>query len=259
MTDRFPASHADHDPLLVAAFAAGDLAPADLERAVLLAYTCSECALLEADLRAIATATAALPKALRTRDFSLSARDAARLRRRGWRGLVGTLAGPRSAALKPLATGLTTLGIAGLLLAALPAMQLGGSAAPPPGPAAPAAAPSGAGTGSDTNGFAPAASAAPTRLRAYGAESEPPRDSVPVSRPVGSPVAVEQDRGDAGPGVAGGEPSAQPEPAAPPVVPAPTAPVVRGPSPLAVLSAAFLVLGLALFVIRWTARRLSDG
>jgi hypothetical protein len=254
MTDRFPAFHADHDPLLVAAFAAGDLAPADLERAKDLAATCAECALLEADLRAIATATAALPKALRTRDFSLSAEDAARLRRRSWRRLVGVLAGPRSTALKPLATGLTTLGIAGLLLAALPAIQLGGSTAAPTGPAAPVAAPSGADTGSDTSGLAPIATTAPTRLRAYGAASQRPRDSVPV--PAGSPVAVEQDRGDAA-GMPGGGPSAQPEPAAP-VVAEPAA-VVRGPSPLAVLSAAFLVLGLALFGIRWTARRLSDG
>jgi hypothetical protein len=253
MTDRFPASHADHDPLLVAAFAAGDLGLADRERVELLASACTECALLEADLRAIATATAALPKPVRQRDFSLSAEDAVRLRRRRWRGLVGALAGPRSAALKPLATGLTTLGIAGLLLAALPAIQLGGSAGAPTGPAAPAAAPSGAETGSDTNGFAPAASAAPTRLRAYGAASEPPRDSVPV--PAGSPVAVEQDRGDTA-GVPGGGPSAQPEPAAP-VPPEPAAPVVRAPSALTVLSAAFLVLGLALFGVRWTARRIN--
>lgn len=257
MTDRFPASHADHDPLLVAAFAGGDLGPADRGQAELLASTCADCALLEADLRAIATATAALPKPLRQRDFSLSVEDAARLRKRGWRGLVGVLAGPRTAALMPLATGLTTLGIAGLLLAALPAIQLGGSAAAPTGPAAPAAAPSGADTGSDTNGLAPVATSGPTRIGAYGAASEPPRDGVPVSRPVESPVAVEQDRGDAV-GVPGGGPSAQPEPAAP-VVPGPTAPVVRGPSPLTVLSAAFLVLGIALFGLRWTARRLSDA
>lgn len=249
MTDRFPASHADHDPLLVAASVAGDLGRADREQAELLASTCADCALLEADLRAIATATAALPKPLRQRDFSLSAEDAARLRKRGWRGLVGVLAGPRSAGLKPLATGLTTLGIAGLLLAALPAIQLGGSAAAPTGPAAPAAAPSGAETGSDM-GFVPAATTAPPRLGGYAAESEPPRDSAPVSRPVASPVAVEQDDGDAGPVVPDEAPSGQPEPAAP---------VVRASSPLAALSGAFLVLGLALFGLRWTARRLSDA
>ena len=253
MTDRFPASHTDHDPLLIAALAAGDLGPADREQAELRASSCRECALLEADVRAIATATAALPKPARRRDFSLSAEDAARLRRRGWRGLVGALAGPRSAALKPLATGLTTLGIAGLLLAALPAIQLGGSAARPTGPtgpAAPAAAASGGDLGSDTSGFGPADTTAPSRLRGLTAESAPPRDSVPVSRPAASPFAAGQEGADEGPAETDGAPSGQPEP---------TLPVARAPSPLAVLSGAFLVLGLGLFGLRWTARRLGDA
>jgi hypothetical protein len=250
MTDRFPASHTDHDPLLIAAFAAGDLGPADREQAERLAFACAECALLEADLRAIATATAALPKPVRRRDFSLSAEDAARLRTHGWRGLVGALAGPRSAALKPLATGLTTLGIAGLLLAALPAIQLGGSAASPTGPAAPAAAASGGDLGSDTSGFGPAATSAPSRLRGFTAESAPPRDSVPVSRPAASPFATGQEGGDEGPAELDGAQSGQPEP---------PAAVGRAPSPLAVLSGAFLVLGLGLFGLRWTARRLGDA
>lgn len=253
MTDPFPASHTEHDPLLVAAFAAGDLGPADRERAELLATTCPECALLAEDLRAIATASAALPPRHRPRDFSLSAEDAARLRRRGWRGwrgLFGALAGPRSAALKPLATGLTTLGLAGLLLAALPAIQLGGSAAAPTGPAAPAAAPSAGDQGSDTSNLGPAATTAPGRLGGYAAQSEPPPEVVPVADPAASPLAVGEERGDDGSAVPDRAPSGQPDAAAS---------GARGASPLVVLSATFLILGLALFGLRWTARRLGDA
>jgi hypothetical protein len=249
MTDRFP-SHAEHDRLLIAALSTGDLEAADLERAELLASTCTECRLLEADLRAIATATAALPRALRQRDFSLSAADAARLQKGGWRGFVRILAGPRSAALKPLATGLTTLGIAGLLLAALPAINLGGSAASPTGAALPAAASSEADADSDTNYFLPAATTGPGRRGAYPAASTPPRDRVPAPRPVASPLEVDTAGGDEGPVMPDKAPSGQP---------ATAAPIVPAPSPLAVVSGALLVLGLLLFGIRWTARRLSDA
>ncbi len=234
MTDRFPATHTDHDPLLVAAFAAGDLGPADREQAELLASTCADCALLEADLRAIAAATATLPVPARRRDFSLSAGDAARLRRRGLRWVLRVLAGPRSAALKPLATGLTTLGLAGLLLAALPAIQLGGSAAGPIGPAAPAAPPVERDTSSGGDDFFPAASTTPERMGGYGGAS---------------PLVAEGDRGEAT-DEQGRAPLGRPEPAPP---------VGRGPSLLALLSGTFLVIGLALFGIRWTARRLSGA
>jgi hypothetical protein len=249
MTDRFRASHAEHDPLLIAAFSAGDLGAADREQAELLVSSCTECALLEADLRAIASATVALPKPVRQRDFSLSAEDAARLRKSGWRGFVRTLAGPRSAALKPLATGLTTLGIAGLLLAALPAIQLGSSAGSP-GAAAPAAASSGSEADSDTNYFFPAPTSVLGRVGVEAAESAPPRDNIPGFRPAASPLEVDRAGGDEGPAVPDKAPPGQP------VIAAPIGPA---PSPLAVLSGAFLALGLFLFGIRWTARRLSDG
>jgi len=240
MTDRFPASHAEHDLLLVAAFAAGDLGEADRERAELLASTCAECALLAADLRAIATATAALPPRTRPRDFALRPEDASRLQGRGWRRLLGLLAGPRAAALRPLATGLTTLGIAGLLLAALPPIQLGGAASAPTGVLAPAAAPSGAERDSADASGTPAPTAAPGRLDWYSARSGAPN---------ASPLAVDTAGGDDPPGVPDQATPAQPEV---------TVPVVRGPSPLAVLSGAFLALGLGLFGLRWTARRLTD-
>jgi hypothetical protein len=237
MTDRIPASHAEHDPLLVAALAAGDLEPADRVLEERLA-SCPGCALLAADLRAIATATAALPPRTRPRDFSLRAEDAARLRRRGWRGFVAAFGGRRSGALKPLATALTTLGIAGLLLAALPAVPLGGSGAAQQG----AGAPTGSSTDvnevyTDTAGGATESGAPPREVADYSQQPGASGEPVSVTGPVASPLEVDA-------------PSAQPGAVAPPAT---------SPSPLVVLSGTLLVVGLFLFGIRWTARRLSDA
>ena len=67
----------------------------------------------------------------RSRDFRLSAADAARLRGGRWRRLVRTLGLPAWNP-RPLAAVFTTLGIAGLLIAVLPFISLGsaGSASP---------------------------------------------------------------------------------------------------------------------------------
>lgn len=120
--------HAQHDPLLVVSLAAGDITHADRDLAAGLIASCAECATLHDDLLAIARATAALPTAVRPRDFQLTPEQAARLRPLGWRRFVAAFAAPRLT--RQLGVGLTTLGIAGLLLSVLPTVQLGmGSAA----------------------------------------------------------------------------------------------------------------------------------
>lgn len=110
--------HGRHDELLVAALAADDLAGAERDRALAQLAGCIECRTLYDDLRAIAAATAALPAPVRTRDFRLRPADVARLdRRRPWSGLLDALLGSGGIG-RPLATGLTALGLAGLLIAA---------------------------------------------------------------------------------------------------------------------------------------------
>src|SRR5439155_11204157 len=74
-------------------------------------------------------ATVEMPVPARTRDFRLTEEDARRLHPGGWRRLVGFLAGPRLAFTQPLAAGLTTIGLAGLLLFSL--QGFGSSAAAP--------------------------------------------------------------------------------------------------------------------------------
>ena len=54
-------SHDRHDPMLVAALAAGDLAGAERDQAIALIGSCTECGTLHADLVAIARATATVP------------------------------------------------------------------------------------------------------------------------------------------------------------------------------------------------------
>ena len=105
-------SHAAHDELLIARLFGDDVD--DSERAAALDQMagCDECAALFADLGSIRTATAALGAPARPRDFSLTEKDAARLRpaRRGLGRIFGL--GPR----RSFGGAMAALGVSGLLL-----------------------------------------------------------------------------------------------------------------------------------------------
>jgi hypothetical protein len=133
-----PADHAAHDPLLVAAYAAGDATGAQLDAAAALVATCADCAALHHDLRAIARslpATAAMAPTPRPRDFRLTAEQADSLRPSGWRRVLAPFAGPSFAFARPLGTGLATIGLAGILVAGASGIPLGGAASAPAGTA----------------------------------------------------------------------------------------------------------------------------
>jgi hypothetical protein len=141
-------SHDRHDPMLVAALAADDLAGTDRDQAIALTRSCAECATLHDDLGALARATAAAPPPVSTRprDFRLTPADAARLRPSGWRRLVAAASSSRVIFSRPLGAGLATLGLVGLLVGNVPLSVGFGSAASAPvtvsgagAPAAPAA------------------------------------------------------------------------------------------------------------------------
>src|SRR6266542_1686393 len=167
-----PHSQADHDEYLIARLAAGELDGREAESARALVAACDACAELLADLVAISAATTHLPAPRRTHDFRLTAEDAARLRRTGWRRLVAHFGEPQFGFTKPLATGLAALGIAGLILGSLPSgFGTGSAAAPAIGndylvPQA-ASSPRASDTGSALSGGA-APSAAPSTERAAG-------------------------------------------------------------------------------------------
>jgi hypothetical protein len=121
------AGHAGHDPLRVAE---------SVDRGARLAPVldlCARCLSLYGDLIAL---TAALPLAAvptRPRSFTLSVDDARRLRRRGIRGWWSAVGSARDTITKPLAVGLTTLGLAGLLLTAAPVLLAGSGSGAAPG------------------------------------------------------------------------------------------------------------------------------
>jgi hypothetical protein len=136
-----PTGHARHDPLRVAEAVdrGGRLAP--------VLRFCDPCGQLYADLVALTTALslAAIPS--RPRDYTLRATDAHRLRYGGLRAWLSVLGSKRDALSRPLAIGLTTLGLGGILLTAIP------TALPPMG--------SGAGAAPDREFAGAAASGAP--------------------------------------------------------------------------------------------------
>jgi hypothetical protein len=136
--------HAQHDPLLVASLAAGDLVGTDRDHATALIAGCADCASLHSDLLAIARATAALPPVRAPRDFTLSPEQAAALRPVGWRRLVAAIGGSRPLMSRQLGIGLATIGLAGLLVSTLPGIQLGSTAS------APMAAPAGSASRGDS-------------------------------------------------------------------------------------------------------------
>lgn len=281
MTDPKTTAHAAHDRILVASLADHSLAPAERAAAEALVAICTDCAALHTDLIALRAATRAMPAPSRPRDFALSSQDASRLRSGGWRRFLTTLGSPRDALSRPLAVGLTTLGLAGLLVATVPSVLTGygGAASGSPEVLSAAGAPvPAASSGADTAGAggesavpaaAPAAMAAPTAPLPDGASpvngsaASPP----PATRTNGSAVAITDQGASPSPGSeavadgsskgqTGGAPGRGREPGS--LLDVLGAQEDSGVSTLVVLSVAFLIAGLGMFAIRWTARRFGD-
>jgi anti-sigma factor RsiW len=250
--------HEAHDRLLIASLVDRSINDAERARAEAQLATCAACAQLHEDLVALAAATRALPAPARTRDFTLAPAEAARLRGSPWRRLIAAIGSTRDVFSRPLAIGLTTLGVAGLLVATVP-MPFGAGGAT----AERASAPIGAATEDSTAGSAPG-------------DTSTSQSSAAPALP-----------GESGPAIAAAGPSAEPSGAAeaapdnpePDVLfqggetsPLPGEPDANrnlyqtgfdasesGPSPMFVVAGLLLLMGLGLFGLRWTARRLGDG
>jgi hypothetical protein len=267
--------HVQHDQILVVSFASGDLAPDDRDRAVAqsLVDSCPECARLHDDVLAIASATRALPPAVRTRDFQISPEQAARLQPGGWRRFVAAFSAPGSIFSKQLGVGMATLGIVGLLIGAAPLIQLGGlggSAASAPAASMPAAAAGnqpGAvelrGPEASAAASAPAASQAPAAGFAaaptggYDAlASESTRNVTDTAGSKATAAPTVRYPAAANPiGEGGGEgPVVIPAPA-PASVPSQT----NGPSGLVIASSILLAAGLLVLLLRSIGRRAAAG
>ncbi len=255
-----PPSHADHDPLAIAAYAAGDATGPELDDALAMVAGCPDCAALHHDLRAIAAALPDLPAPARTRDFRLTPEQAASLRPAGWRRLLAPFAGPKFAFAGPVGAGLATLGLAGFLVAGSFGVPLA------------ATAPDDGGAGANASdavavemapqmapGSTAAAPTAPVEPRApYAAMASPGVSPIPAT---GGDIAGEVPSGDPKMTVAGSEANngeASPgegsrmAATAQPVSPAP----VNG-NTLAPLAALMLFVGILLGGLRLVARRVA--
>jgi hypothetical protein len=184
---------------------------------------------------------------------------------------VAILGTSRDALSRPLAVGLTTLGLAGLLISAAPSFMMGSASSAAPtsigAPAGGAAAENGDGSRSlgaaaipgASAAAAAAASAAPALGDTAGSADQsaapiPPRAAI-ANGATQSPGTEAYTNGttkaqSGSTGDNSGEPDATSDLLA--------VQDIGGVSPLPVLSLAFLVAGLALFALRWTARRFGD-
>jgi hypothetical protein len=278
-----PDSHHDHDLALVAALAAGDAQGRDHTRATELVTSCVECALVRDDLVVLASSLHALPAPRRTHDYRLTAEQAAALRPTGWRRLLGAFGGTGFRFATPVGTAMATLGIAGLLLSAVPSSLPAGTTgdgtntrdqlqvlsqeasgpAASSGPAAIGPAPQGevpvaseaapSAAASASAAPAPSASVGPVSGRYETDQASHPADTTQAGAAAaasGGPAATSDIAGE------GGTQLAAP-PAASTTAPT-VAPTTTTPDRTLVLVATLLVVaGLGLVGLRYTARRVA--
>lgn len=246
-----PPNHSDHDRLLIASFADRSVSETDRSLAGAQIAGCGACARLHSDLVALAAATRSLPTPARPREFTLTPEDADRLRIRGWRRILSIFGSAGDAFSRPLAIGLTTLGLAGLLVGTVPALVPMGA----PASMSTAGAPQERAAGEGAAGAAPGAAALPPEPLEAPAPTQPadPGDAAASSLPAAlDPLLAEASEEpdqlfagaentqldgepDATRDLFGGEPT--------------------GPSPMLIVALLLLLSGLALFVLRWAGRR----
>lgn len=264
MTDT-TSGHVAHDRLMIASLLDRSVAPQERARGELQLAACRDCALLLDDLAALSAATRDLSAPVRPRDFTLTEADAERIRIRGWRRLLAAIGTSRDFFSRPLAIGLTTLGLAGILFATLPGALSGqatsSEALSSVGSAADDAS---RGAGLNPEAMLSQASEAPSS----GAYSAPAAALVPspaASAAAPAPASVGADGQPQDPDglFVGGEQSplaGEPDRQAFDAYEKSLSPGASfAGSPLMVVAGILLLAGLGLFSLRWYARRLGDG
>ena len=269
--------HPGHDTLLVASLADHSPTGPERERATALVECCSLCASLHEDLVALSSATRAMPTPPRPRAYTLGPGDAVRLRPGVWRRFIAGIGTARDGFTRPLAVGLSTLGLVGLLVATIPSI-LTGSAGPAP------AANSGqyATAPQAPTGTVPVARAQAATDGSSLRDASKGLGDLPASPVMG--VAVASSTPAAASGVVGASPAAGAETSGLPRMPfrssdpgasskigeaengdsaeiatkASTADDRGGLSTTILVPGTMLLIGLSLFAFRWRARRLGD-
>ena len=266
---QLPTAHATHDELLIASLLDRSPGDPDRERAEALVATCDDCAALNRDLVALSAATRALPTPTRPREFTLSADDAERLRPKGWRRLIVGFGSSRDLFSRPLAIGLTTLGLAGLLVATIPGV-LSGQGGASVALSSVERSDGAAGTDPESSGASSQAQVAPAvgPSAAPGPSAAALAPAAAAPSPEALPSDPTYDKYGAGPLASGGaaDVAPGPNPAEELAVDAAatTVPLAPGEMPaertgVIVLAGLLFIVGLGLFALRWNVRRLGDG
>jgi hypothetical protein len=103
--------HRKHDRVLVSRFAMDDAYPGEIEEAVGLVASCSDCAALASDIRSISSSMAHLPAPRRTQDFTISAEQAEQLSGSRVSRWLRTLSTPGWSTLRPVAGVALSIGL----------------------------------------------------------------------------------------------------------------------------------------------------
>lgn len=245
-----PAAHAAHDLVLIAALADRETSEALRPEELLVARAqlddCLDCAAAHRDLLDLMAGMRASVAPSRPRDFRLTADDAARLQPRGIRGFLRTIGSARDGLSRPLAIGLTTLGLVGVLVGSVPgAMSLGGATGASP-------------TTAEQDGAAAPSEAA--MAPAAGGASAAPDATMMLEFATDEPADAMRSNGYVFNGSEGFAPSPQPLDTSLADAQADEAALRDDPtgrSVIIVLGGTMLILGLGLFALRWSSRRFS--
>jgi hypothetical protein len=103
--------HRKHDRVLVSRLAMDDAYPGEVEEAVRLVASCSDCAALASDIRSISTSLAQLPAPSRSRDFTISIEQAEQLSGSRLSRWLRTLSTPGWSTLRPVAGVALSIGL----------------------------------------------------------------------------------------------------------------------------------------------------
>lgn len=193
------ADHSNHDRLLIARYAARDVDAAEAGTAETMVAECTDCAVLIADLVTITRTVAAVSTPRRTRDFRISAEQAAAVRGSFLERILRRFAMPSTAVLQPLAGAAVAIGLVLVVVGGtLPGMSRAPMAPAPAGYSA-GSEPSG-GPATQADAAASEGDPAPTCC-VDGSESAP---GAPEAAPSERPDAALTDEGSAplGPGSA---------------------------------------------------------
>jgi hypothetical protein len=240
-------AHSAHDLTLISSLADRDAAEAfraeELTAARAQLDGCSECAAAHRDLLDLMAGMRSSAAPSRPRDFRLTPDDAARLQPGGIRGFLRTIGSARDGLTRPLAVGLTTLGLVAVLVGSVPgAMSLGGATSM---------------MAQQDSGAAPSAAA---MAPAAGEASAAPDASVMLEFATDELSDAMRSNGYVFNGSEGFAPTPPPMDASVEAAEADEAALRDDPtgrSVIIVLGGTMLILGLGLFALRWTSRRLG--